>query len=148
MRRANFLATTALVLALSATAAAAQDGPFSSVVVFGDSLSDNGNLSISLGLPRLRFTTNPGLVTTEVVAQRYGVTLQPSLSGGSNFAFGGAGIVHDWPTSLTVPTIPAQVNGYLAARPQADPNALYSIFGGNNDVFFHSNAIGSGRTCC
>jgi outer membrane lipase/esterase len=111
------------------------------MVVFGDSLSDNGNLSLSLGLPRSRFTTNPGLVTVEYIGQHYGLGLEPSISGGTDFAWGGAGLING---VFPVPTLADQVHAYLSAHPQAGPNALFAMWGGNNDVFYHSPLIASG----
>lgn len=127
----------ALALALAGSAAAAQ---FDNVVVFGDSLSDNGNLSFSIPgfpLPKpSRFTTNPGLVGIEHVADFYGITLTPSVTGGTDFAFGGAGVDNN--VQAGVPTLPQQLQMYLAANGgKADPNALYSVWGGANDVFFN-----------
>jgi outer membrane lipase/esterase len=143
MRATAVLASLALSAALATHPAAAQ-APFDTMVAFGDSLSDAGNLALSVGLPRMRFTTNPGLTAVEGVARQYGLALEPSVSGGTDFAFGGAGLVHNSPPTLPVPMLPAQVNGYLAARPQLDPRALFSIWGGNDDVFFHSDAIDAG----
>jgi outer membrane lipase/esterase len=144
MRRTQVFATAALLLSLGAGAARAQSAPFTSMAAFGDSLSDGGNLSLSLGLPRLRFTTNPGLTAVEGVAQHYGLALEPSVSGGTDFAWGGAGLVDNAPDAPDVPMVPAQVNGFLAAHPQLDPTGLYSIWGGNNDDFFHAAAIAAG----
>jgi outer membrane lipase/esterase len=138
----------AVALALAATAPLAQSAPQSSahaglfdhVVVFGDSLSDDGNLSLALGLPQLaRFTTNPGQVTVENVADYFGAGITPSLLAGTDFAFGGAGVVNNAPgTPPTVPTLPTQLSLYLQATGgKADPNTLYSIWGGANDVFYN-----------
>src|SRR5690348_6902689 len=137
----------ALALAISGSAAAAQ---FDSVVVFGDSLSDNGNISIAEQLPFApsRFTTNPGLVSMEHVADFYGITLTPSLTGGTDFAFGGAGVVNNSPgTPSSVPTLPAQLQTYLSATGgKADPNALYSVWGGANDLFYAATSAGAAAT--
>jgi outer membrane lipase/esterase len=127
----------ALALAITGSAAAAQ---FDNVIVFGDSLSDNGNLSLASGLPQLaRFTTNPGLVGIEHVSDFYGINLTPSLTGGTDFAFGGAGLNNNSPgTPAGVPTLPQQLQMYLGATGgKADPNALYSVWGGANDVFYN-----------
>ena len=130
-------------LLFSATAAASQ---FSQVVVFGDSLSDNGNISLATAptlQPPFRFTTNPGKVGIENVASHLGFTLQPSLTGGTDYAWGGAGINNNSPgTPGTVPTLTAQVNAYLGAG-KVDGNALYSIWGGANDIFYHATAVGA-----
>src|SRR5690242_19235986 len=126
----------ALALAISGSAAAAQ---FDNVVVFGDSLSDNGNLSIAEQLPFApsRFTTNPGLVAMENVADYYGITLAPSILGGTDFAVGGAGVINN-SAAGPIPTLQQQVAQYLGATGgKADPNALYSMWGGANDVFYN-----------
>ncbi|MEO6967627.1 MAG: autotransporter domain-containing protein [Rhodanobacteraceae bacterium] len=136
----------ALALAIAGSAAAAQ---FDNVIVFGDSLSDSGNLSIALGLPFApsRFTTNPGEVAIEHVSDFYGITLTPSITGGTDFAFGGAGVDNNSPgTPPTVPTLPNQLALYLAATGgKADPNALYSVWGGANDVFYNVGQAQQGK---
>jgi len=136
--------TTALLF--SATAAAAN---FSQVVVFGDSLSDNGNISLATAptlQPPLRFTTNPGTVGIENVAGKLGFALQPSLLGGTDFAWGGAGVITNSPgTPATVPTLTAQVGAYLAGG-TVDNHALYSIWGGANDIFYAATSAGAAAT--
>jgi outer membrane lipase/esterase len=133
MPRTRRLAGAILAGLLFSTAAAATD--FSKVVVFGDSLSDAGNLSLSQGSPvALRFTTNPGITTAEHVAAGLGFTLAPSVAGGTDYAFGGAGVVQG---VAPVPTLPQQMAMYLgAAGGAADPNALYQVWGGANDIFY------------
>ena len=118
---------------------------YKNVIVFGDSLSDNGNLSLASGAQTpSRFTTNPGEVAIEHVADGYGITLSPSRLGGSDYAWGGAGVNTNSPgTPAAVPTISAQVSGYLAAAGSADPDALYSVWGGANDIFYHATAAGA-----
>ena len=87
------LAITALVL--GAAAQANGQAPFDEIIVFGDSLSDTGNVFISSGGPPSppyfdgRFSNGP--VTVERVADRLGLPApSPSLIGGTNFARGGA----------------------------------------------------------
>jgi outer membrane lipase/esterase len=147
----------AVALALASSAAFAQSAPpvqasshaglFDNMVVFGDSLSDNGNLDLScIGsgqcpqLPFLmRFTTNPGQTGVENVADYFGVSMTPALAGGADFAFGGAGVVNNSPgTPAGVPTLPTQLGMYLQATGgNADPNTLYAVWGGANDVFYN-----------
>lgn len=111
---------------------------FSNVVVFGDSLSDSGNIGRLLNLPRgSSFTTNPDPVVAEVIAQAFDATLVNSLAGGSNYAWGGACMNPDTPCGAAeVPTVTEQIDQYLSARPDslAEPDALYSVWGGANDI--------------
>ena len=96
----------ALALFVAALASAsASAGPYNTLVVFGDSLSDNGNNALA-GLfdPTQTITGNSyipsntyasrvysnGPVWASDVAAALGVPLVPSLAGGTDFAFGGA----------------------------------------------------------
>jgi outer membrane lipase/esterase len=142
----------AVALALASSASFAQSAPpaaqpsahtglFDRLVVFGDSLSDDGNLSLALQLPLImRFTTNPGQTGIENLGDFFGTPLTPALAGGTDFAFGGAGVVNNSPgTPSTVPTLPAQLGMYLQATGnKADPNTLYAVWGGANDVFYNA----------
>ncbi|MGN2246741.1 autotransporter domain-containing protein [Frateuria sp. GZRR35] len=139
------LASAILVTLAFSSVAAATD--FSKVVVFGDSLNDNGNLSLSQGSPiPLRFTTNPGMVAIEIAGARLGLPVSPSVAGGTDYAWGGAGVLNNAPnTPLTAQTVTAQVNSYLADV-SIDPKALYAIWGGANDIFFHATAVAASST--
>ncbi|HEX5960724.1 MAG TPA: autotransporter domain-containing protein [Rhodanobacteraceae bacterium] len=141
----------AVALALASSAAFAQSAPpvqpsshaglFDNMVVFGDSLSDDGNLSLVAQLPFIvRFTTNPGQTGVENVADYFGVSMTPALAGGSDFAFGGAGILNNSPgTPAGVPTLPTQLGMYLQSTGgAADPDTLYAVWGGANDIFYNA----------
>ena len=147
MLRIRHLAGAIAATLLYSAAAAATN--FSQVIVFGDSLSDNGNISLATApgiQPPLRFTTNPGTVGIENVADTLGFSLTPSLLGGSDYAWGGAGVLTNSPgTPGAVPTITAQVGAYLAAG-TVDRNALYSIWGGANDIFYAATSAGAAAT--
>ena len=149
----------AVALALASSAAFAQSAPpvqasshaglFDQMVVFGDSLSDNGNLSLASQLPQIvRFTTNPGQTGIESVADYLGVPMTPALAGGTDFAFGGAGLLNNSPgTPSSVPLLPAQLGMYLQATGnKADPNALYAVWGGANDVFYAATSGAAAAT--
>ena len=119
-------------------AGAAQAQQFSSFVVFGDSLSDSGNVAAASGFPAGNsFTTNPDPVAAQIIAAAFGLPGGPSALGGPNFAWGGACVrAAPAPCLNPVPNIPTQVSQYLALNGgRADPNALYSIWGGANDIF-------------
>ncbi len=135
------LLVSALALALGGTSAA-QAQSFSNVVIFGDSLSDSGNIAQIQHLPPGNsFTTNPDPVYAEIVAAAFGHTAVNSLAGGTDYAYGGA-CARANSVSFTCGLSPGsfslttQLGGYLAANGgHADPNALYMMWGGANDIF-------------
>ncbi|TWT21070.1 autotransporter domain-containing protein [Luteimonas marina] len=149
-RPATRLLAAALALAAAPAFAA---GPFSQTVFIGDSLSDAGHfrpLLIQQVGPQAaiigRFTTNPGLVWSEWLADYYGTDAStawsatgatPQAGSGSNYAVGGALVGQDAVGALGyTPSLATQTNAYLAANGgRADPDALYSVWGGANDLF-------------
>ena len=147
MIRPRILAV-ALGLALAGSVTAAQASPFNGLFVFGDSLSDAGNLSLALtnGHVQNSFTTNPGTVWAVDLAKAWGLGLTPSLTGGTDFAWGGAGLVNNSPgTPSSVPLIPQQLQQYLTATGgKANPGALYALWGGANDIFYNASLAGAG----
>jgi len=57
----------------------------------------------------------------------------PFLTGGTNYAIGGAKVL---PGDPTIPSLAQQVGFYLASTSgHADPNALYVLWGGANDLY-------------
>ncbi len=150
----------ALVFSLFAAFGSAESGAaqFSNVYVFGDSLSDAGyfrGFLASLGLPPSlvatlgRFTINPGPVWSELVAAHYGVTNpRPSNAGGTIFAQGGARVA--LPSASTPPgaaqrPVSTQIDEFLAAGGgAADPNALYAVWGGGNDILQNIGLLQAG----
>ena len=126
----------AVALALGC-AGAAQAQDFSGLIVFGDSLSDAGNVGTANGLPPgSSFTTNPDPVFAEIIAAAYGLPGANSLANGPNFAWGGACVNATGLCLNPVPNIPTQITQYLSLTGGvADPDALYSIWGGANDIF-------------
>ena len=107
---------------------------FNSVVVFGDSLSDSGNIAQTNGLPPgTSFTTNPDPVWAEIVAQAFGASGTNSLAGGTNYAWGGACVDPNVACENPVPTTQQQINQHLSGG-NADPDTLYMIWGGVNDI--------------
>jgi outer membrane lipase/esterase len=143
----------AVALALSMMGAAHATGSphstFNGMVVFGDSLSDAGNISLATVpsiQPPLEFTTNPGAVTVQNVATGLGYSLTASLAGGADYAWGGAGISNNSPgTPSSVPTITSQINTYLTGR-SVDNRTLYVIWGGANDIFNAATSVAAGAT--
>ncbi len=134
----------AAALALATAPAFAQD--YSQTVFFGDSLTDAGYFRPALvaqagpaGALLGRFTTNPNLVWAEHVAIAYGTNAAAANQGGTNYAIGGAMVTTDR-AGLTpqLPTLSlrTQITNHLAANGgRADANALYTVWGGANDLF-------------
>lgn len=130
---------------------------FDGIYIFGDSLSDSGafvgNIDAGAGG---KFTTNPGPVWTELVGEFYGLDViannpnNPRTSPtGNNFAQGGAQVTNPIGIGQTVSPqnalpISTQIANYLAATPSANPNGLYTVWGGANDVFFNAGLVGGG----
>jgi outer membrane lipase/esterase len=139
------LAAAIAALALSAAPASAQ---FTNIFYFGDSLTDSGSYKPVLPPGTGLFTTNPGPVWSQVLAARYGLTADPANQGGTNFAQGGArvtslpGVPNSPPTANALP-IAAQI-ALLAGRGPLDQNALYSVWGGANDIFFQLGQLAAG----
>ena len=137
MPRTRYL--TGAITAALLFSSAASASQFDKVVVFGDSLSDAGNISLATApqvQPPLRFTTNPGVTAAEILAANLGMPITPSLAGGTDFAFGGAGLNNN-SSAGPIPTIPQQLQMYLTATGgKADPRTLYQMWGGANDIFY------------
>jgi outer membrane lipase/esterase len=148
------------VAVVSLTAPPASASIYNSLVVFGDSLSDNGNNALVIGsnagqtisgdtyVPSQPYGSgvySNGPVWASNAASQLGVTLQPSLAGGTNYAFGGATTgpaVSGFPYSLLT-----QANQYLATN-TVSANALYVIAGGGNDARAALGAIASCAGAC
>lgn len=133
--------------ALAMGASSAQAINFSAVYVFGDSLSDSGyyrpGIAALLGSTAAagvgKFTTNPGPVWSEIIAQYYGGNGNPANAGGGIYAQGGMRVTLPSPASLVGPggtqrPVSTQITEFLS-KGAADPNALYGVWVGANDMF-------------
>ncbi|MGH8081177.1 MAG: autotransporter domain-containing protein [Lysobacter sp.] len=134
----------AVALVLAAAPAFAAGDPYSQTVFIGDSLTDSGHFRPALiqavgpnGALIGRFTTNPGLVWSEWLADYYGTNAASDNQGGTNYAVGGARTGVNTAGALgPIPSLATQTANYLAANGgRADPNALYTVWGGANDLF-------------
>lgn len=123
---------------------------YTNLYFFGDSLTDSGSIG------GLHFTTKPGYVWSEdigIIAYNKAVTpaytttfilpLDFTLNNkGNNFAVGGALI--NSPTSnhilpnVNLPSATMQINNFLA-RGAIDPNAVYFLWAGYNDLLNQFN---------
>ncbi len=127
-------------LVLSPFAAQAANPHFTAIYVFGDSYCDVGNLFAASGFPGApyymgRFSDGP--VFVEHIASAWGLPMTPSNLGGTDYAWGGAFVTADQPLgpNAVIPSVPHQVLAYLTQHGgKADPNALYILEGGGNDI--------------
>ncbi|MGH8664548.1 MAG: SGNH/GDSL hydrolase family protein [Burkholderiales bacterium] len=149
MHRHTLQGALSVIAGCSLALAAGKAGAFSELVVFGDSLSDNGNVyRLTQGYsnnPLLPFPPDRlyadgrqsnGPVAVEYLSQRLRAPLR-------NFAQAGAttGTANIWddgalgepPGALGLSGMRSQVQSYVAQAGAADSNALYVLWGGPND---------------
>ena len=124
IRHASLFFTLLSVCAAPMNATAQPDRTFDHIVVLGDSLSDMGNAG--------RFSN--GLVWVERLAANLKLELEPSRSGGTNFAIGGAKL----DSRSDASSLRAQTDLFLK-MPRRSGRTLHVVFGGGNDVL---DAIG------
>lgn len=144
------LLTAAIALAAAPAFAGPADSPFTQTIFFGDSLTDGGFfrslLPANVQNVTGQFTTNPGYVWSQYLADYYdsnadvawkatGAT--PTFNpAGNNWAVGGARVGTNSVGALGyTPSLAAQYQAYLASGHAVDPNALYTVWGGANDLF-------------
>lgn len=148
----KMLKLTSMVAGLILCASQVQAQTFSQAIFFGDSLTDSGRVGAAMfndpllsimvdendKRPR-KFTTNTDNVWAEALASKYGLTVVAndgeSLAG-TNYAMGGAkakdNVIN---SSIEIESAHNQINRYLGlTNQQADPNALYSVWIGANDL--------------
>jgi outer membrane lipase/esterase len=148
---AHVCAALLTAVSLAAASRAAQAQPFNQFIGFGDSTVDTGWYFTHT------YNTNPineaeykaaqaaggGIATTiggpmnsQVLASLFGLTAIPvGEPGGTNYAAGGAVNVSYLGYQTLAPTTVSQIQSYLAASGGvANPNALYLISSGGNDI--------------
>ena len=139
MRKSAWISFTGVMFSMASLGAQAQTRSYDALYVFGDSYCDVGNLFLATGGAEAappyyngRFSNGP--IWLDHVAGFLGLPLKPSLLKGTDYAFGGAWVTQ--PESVTgVPSVPEQVELYLSQHnAKADPNALYILEGGGNDI--------------
>ena len=138
-KQVHWLVIAIIAVSLSLVSVASA-GPYSQLVVFGDSLSDVGNVAqASFGIYpgpyywNNRFSNGPVYVESLDI----GLGLPPivrSTAGGSDFAYGGAQTSGTGGLQgLFINDIDEQIDQFVATR-TADPNALYLVSAGANDI--------------
>jgi outer membrane lipase/esterase len=143
LRHAALAALTVAAAGTIASAASAQS--YSRLVVFGDSLSDNGNLfaatgGASPGAPYFQGRFSNGVAFTELLgfnAGRYAAGA--SVTGSINYAFGGART----DTQALPLGMRNQLLAYTGAGGTFRSTDLVSILGGANNIFQGLPAAGA-----
>ncbi len=136
-----------LALALSGSFSMLHAGSIDAIYAFGDSLSDVGNVFAATshpgppipGAPYVNGQFTNGNVWVQDLASGLGLApLTPSLLGGTDYAYGtGETGVTAFNTSAPGTDLlgPAgQLAQFQAVHATADPNALYTIWIGSNDL--------------
>jgi phospholipase/lecithinase/hemolysin len=132
-----------LILMVPAVAWGSQIPP--PFVVFGDSLSDAGDVSTLTGnrfppAPYVNGRFSNGPVWVEQLANKLGVSApMASLNGGSDYAYGFAQTGNGYTTppqlgGLRVPNVSQQINQYLVHN-HPTANQMFVIWAGANDFF-------------
>ena len=121
------------LLLLSACSGSKTGDTYSQIVVFGASLSDNGNAATVVpglfpGAPYYPGRASNGLLWIDVVAADLGNEVKPFINGGTNYAVGGARTCEISGTNPNPFDMCYQTNLYLTAVfNRADASALYVI---------------------
>jgi phospholipase/lecithinase/hemolysin len=129
-----------LTLCFFSLAGIAQAGPYSSIVVYGDSLSDNGNLFHFVGQPGPPYymgRRSDGPVAVEKLAGILGAPLVDfawlgATSGIGNILDGGT------PTSLGIGPLPGMLTEFAMTQATLAPflpGGLFVVWGGPDDFF-------------
>ena len=107
---------------------------YSKLVVFGDSLSDTGNVfrlsggTVPASPPYYQGRFSNGPIWIDDLAAIPGVVGSPT----EDLAFGGSR-TDTTNNDSRLPGMQTEVTAYLAAHPVVDPNALYILWGGGDD---------------
>jgi len=142
----NAAAAALAVVAIGAVASTASAQSYDRLVVFGDSLSDNGNLYAATGggtptsPPYFQGRFSNGPVFTELLGFDAGLyTMGAPVTGSVNYAFGGART----DSALNPPGMRNQLLAYMGAGGTFDSNDLVSVLGGANNIFQRLAAFGA-----
>ena len=140
--RASVIYRLGVAAALTMATSLAQAAPYTALYAFGDSLSDAGNIYAATGgaqpvsppYSQGRYTNGP--VWVQDLAASLGLgPITPSLTGGTDYAYGGAQ-TGTTPVHTANPTdLSAQLTQFQGAVPHPAASALYTLWIGANDLF-------------
>lgn len=133
IRRALMTLAAGATLALAGCGSGTIESQFhpTRLVAFGDAFTDAGQRTGA------RYSVNDGSINNWAVyvAAQYGLALNPSSAGGTNYAWGSARITQqpDAGGDATTPTVQQQVSSFLAASTPA-PTDLFFLGAGTADL--------------
>jgi len=137
LKRTLLASMIAAGLVMAPGSASAQ---FNQFYFLGDSLTD-------AGIYGARFTVNPGLVWAQDLGNRYGISVTPSTQGGVDFAQGGARVTQPSPlipAGAPQRSLKVQIDELLHVTPTLNPDAVYAVWIGANDILVNVSAAGAG----
>lgn len=127
-------------------------GPVASPCETGDTVNSDPKIAAAIANGGTGTAVGVGLMNSQIIATHYGLTALPAnQTGGTNYAIPGTmdarvgsapGIANANPNS-NLPSTVEQITTYLTPSGHADPNGLYVISSGGNDVTYASNNITS-----
>lgn len=143
----NFLATSSLCLVLCASQAAAQN-QYTSITIFGDSLSDPGNIPkffFGIDVPPPPYYKNEfsnGPIYAYYLGGEFGISVPFT-----DYAIGGAftgtqnfgGLPGNPLVGLPNAGMDGEITLYLSTNPHPTPRDLFFVWGGANDYFGYLN---------
>ncbi len=144
--RAKAIRQTALALALSTSfisGIAAAQNQYSGIVIFGDSLSDPGNIPKFFGFdypppPYFENQFSNGPVYAKYLDGLFGIStpLVDYAIGGAQTGVGNIGGLPGNPTiGLPNAGMDGEITYYLQSTPRPDPSSLFIVWGAANDYF-------------
>jgi outer membrane lipase/esterase len=157
------------LFALVAIFSSSSVNAYSNIFIFGDSFSDSGNnaavltpnvtpvpISGNSFIPTYPYTSGHytnNQIWAQTLGSSMGLNVNPSLLGGTDYAFGGArtGPLSSNPLSPYPPSLETQTAIFLVQHANAAPtDALYVVAGGGNDARDALSAIEgcSGNASC
>ncbi len=150
MKHMFLTAAAAICVSTSAMATTLSD-QYSAIAVFGDSLSDNGNLFGTTGQPPApyvdgRFSNGPvwsEAIATELSGGTNNPALGGSIEGSINLAFGGARADNDTNSNGPIPSVQTQIGVFLASGGTFAADEIAAHWSGANDIF-QDLAFGNG----
>jgi len=139
MRKKSLLKLLIIPLMLSISFLALAEARYSKLYIFGDSLSDTGNLASIAGAfppPFFNNRVSNGPVAIDTLAAKLGLSADASLhllsmNAGTNYAVASARASRNTPFDLNTQILSFQANHAFIAP----SDALYVIFIGGNDIY-------------